>query len=125
VIGANASFPQNDLVGAYVILTSLAMATQPTFCMSTAPGACPYLEGAQAQASAMFARGATDPGFLHYGLHAHDYPYEAVYSSGLPFAVSCTPHKPSNGCLRRGKSEARRLSDLLYAVLPPSRSVRI
>lgn len=88
VIGANASFPQNDLVGAYVILTSLAMATQPTFCMSTAPGACPYLEGAQAQASAMFARGATDPGFLHYGLHAHDYPYEAVYSSGLPFAVS-------------------------------------
>jgi len=75
----------DDNVGAYTILANLAVAS--VACTQTAPGACSYTDAAREEAARMLAAGGGGPAFLHYALHAHDFPYEAVYGAGLTFAI--------------------------------------
>ena len=97
VSGASASHPDDENLAAYLILAGIAMSTIPEACTSVTPGNCEFMDEARLIAAKMQARNSVNPAFLHYGLHAHDFPDANTYTSGLTFATEY-PSKVNMTC---------------------------
>mmetsp|Transcript_22188 Transcript_22188/g.71763 ORF Transcript_22188/g.71763 Transcript_22188/m.71763 type:complete len:498 (-) Transcript_22188:1356-2849(-) len=106
------AYPEDANTGAYVVLSSLALAT--VVCTDFAPWQFPLAEHARSLGAELFQKPlyGSNPAFIHYSLHAHDYPYAEIYEQGVKFAERYpkivngsvhSMHMPSHIYMRTGQ----------------------
>ena len=74
------------LLQSYLILSGLALGSQPDACSGKTYRDCPPLVTARKIADKSFGICPYFAATLHYGLHAHDFPDYEIYTSGIHFA---------------------------------------
>lgn len=81
-----AAYPHDQTAASFVPFATLALGSVGE-CASAGSAQCDaYAQLAREGAAAAYKADEAFPGTIHYGMHAHDYPDETIYSGGLVYA---------------------------------------